>query len=77
MNVNLLDSVSSDTTLCGEAKYDNLTAANGVIKCNRNTTAQYIHFVAGNTDANVRLHLFEMRAFSEKEIGRDVIQVTG
>ena len=47
----------------------------GVINCERSVTAQYIHMVGAN-DSSRRMRLFELKAFSDPDIGRNIAQVT-
>ena len=47
-----------------------------MIKCQRETPGSYIHILGGQPDAKNYLYIFEMKAFEEKEIGRDVTTVS-
>ena len=54
-----------------------MTAGNGVVACDRETTANYIFFEGAFDEAvGNSFKIYEMKAFSEVEIGRNVISVT-
>ena len=54
-----------------------MTSGNGVVTCSRETTAKYIFFVGAFASASPnQFRIKEMKAFSEVEIGRNVISVT-